>query len=164
MTTTEKYVNMNNCFCKLRDAIYESDVDEAEEDPAWSKSVEQALTMLLGYIDYYKDLNGAKSHIKGTVDEQQSEEARVSIHPTGELEHPSTILDFRRYIHDINETQKTFKERPCSDCGKIIKGLQDFIVIATKPGDFKSVKVICKECFDKKYENSLCGLVIKEQK
>ena len=33
MTATEKYLAMNNEFCKLRDAIYESNVVEADEDP-----------------------------------------------------------------------------------------------------------------------------------
>ena len=32
MTATEKYLAMNNEFCKLRDAIYESNVGEADED------------------------------------------------------------------------------------------------------------------------------------
>ena len=32
MTATEKYLAMNNEFCKLRDAIYESNVVEADED------------------------------------------------------------------------------------------------------------------------------------
>ena len=78
MTPTQKYVNMNNCFCKLRDAIYETDVDEADEDPIWGKNVEYALMVIIGYLDYYKELNKTKSHLKGTVDEQQSEEARVA--------------------------------------------------------------------------------------
>ena len=78
MTPTQKYVNMNNCFCKLRDAIYETDVDEADEDPIWGKNVEHALMVIMGYLDYYKELNKTKSHLKGTVDEQQSEEAHVA--------------------------------------------------------------------------------------
>lgn len=78
MTTSEKYVNMNNCFCNLRDAIYETDVDEADEDPIWGKNVEHALMVIMGYLDYYKELNKTKSHLKGTVDEQQSEEAHVA--------------------------------------------------------------------------------------
>ena len=40
MTATEKYLAMNNEFCKLRDAIYECDVDEADEDPQIQKTVE----------------------------------------------------------------------------------------------------------------------------
>ena len=32
MTATEKYLAMNNEFCRLRDAIYNPDVDEADED------------------------------------------------------------------------------------------------------------------------------------
>ena len=77
MTPTQKYVNMNNRYCKLRDAIYETDVDEADEDPVWGKSVECALMIIIGYLDYYKELNKVESHLKGTVDEQQSEEAHV---------------------------------------------------------------------------------------
>lgn len=84
MTTSKKYENMNNCFCKLRDAIFESDVDEAEELPIWNKSVTEALTVILGYIDYYKDINNVKSHVKGTVDGQQPEEARVKISFVGD--------------------------------------------------------------------------------
>lgn len=64
MTATEKYLAMNNEFCKLRDAIYESDVDEKEEDERIQKSVEMALGYLCQYLDYYKDLNGCKTREK----------------------------------------------------------------------------------------------------
>lgn len=64
MTTTEKYLAMNNEFCRLRDAIYESDVEEKEEDPQVQKSVEAALGILVQYLDYYKELNGVKTRQK----------------------------------------------------------------------------------------------------
>ena len=64
MTATEKYLAMNNEFCRLRDAIYECDVDEAEEDPQVQKSVEAALGILCQYLDYYKDLNKVKTRVK----------------------------------------------------------------------------------------------------
>ena len=63
MTTTEKYLAMNNEFCRLRDAIY-ADVDEAEEDPKIQKTVEAALGILVQYLDYYKDLNNVKTKVK----------------------------------------------------------------------------------------------------
>ena len=64
MTVTEKYLAMNNEFCRLRDAIYECDVDEAEENPQVQKSVEAALGILCQYLDYYKDLNKVKTRVK----------------------------------------------------------------------------------------------------
>ena len=64
MTATEKYLMMNNEFCKLRDAIFECDVDEAEENPRIQKSVEAALGVLCQYLDYYKELNGCKTREK----------------------------------------------------------------------------------------------------
>ena len=73
MTATEKYVNMNNCFCNLRDAIEDPNVIEKDEDPVWGKNVETSLMVLMSYFDYYKDLNKVKSHVKGTKDEQQPE-------------------------------------------------------------------------------------------
>ena len=39
MTATEKYLTMNNEFCKLRDAIYESNVVEADEDENVQKTI-----------------------------------------------------------------------------------------------------------------------------
>lgn len=64
MTATEKYLAMNNEFCRLRDAIYESDVEEAEEDERVQKNVELALGIIVQYLDYYKDLNGVKTRQK----------------------------------------------------------------------------------------------------
>lgn len=72
MTANQKYENMNNEFCKLRDAIYESNVVEKDEDPIWDERVQVALGVILTYIDYYKELNNVKSHVKGTIDEQQN--------------------------------------------------------------------------------------------
>ncbi|MCR4741430.1 MAG: hypothetical protein K5866_00955 [Treponema sp.] len=64
MTATEKYLAMNNEFCRLRDAIYESNVEEAEEDEKIQKGVEMALGIIVQYLDYYKELNGVKSRQK----------------------------------------------------------------------------------------------------
>lgn len=64
MTATEKYLAMNNEFCKLRDAIYESDVEEADEDSKIQKNVELALGILCQYLDYYKELNGVRTRVK----------------------------------------------------------------------------------------------------
>jgi len=64
MTATEKYLAMNNEFCRLRDAIYESNVVEADEDKEVQKSVQMALGILCQYLDYYKDLNKVKSREK----------------------------------------------------------------------------------------------------
>lgn len=64
MTSTEKYLAMNNEFCRLRDAIYESNVNEEPEDENVQKSVEMALGVLCQYLDYYKELNGCKTRTK----------------------------------------------------------------------------------------------------
>ncbi len=64
MTATEKYLEMNNQFCRLRDAIYNPNVVEADEDEQVQKSVEMALGILCQYLDYYKDLNKVKSREK----------------------------------------------------------------------------------------------------
>lgn len=64
MTTTEKYLAMNNEFCRLRDAIYECDVEEADEDPTIQKNVEIALGILCQYLDYYKELNDVHTRTK----------------------------------------------------------------------------------------------------
>ena len=64
MTATEKYLAMNNEFCKLRDAIYESNVVEADEDENVQQSVQMALGVLCQYLDYYKELNKVKSREK----------------------------------------------------------------------------------------------------
>ena len=65
MTATEKYIEMNNQFCKLRDAIYNPNVVEADEDPKWEPQVQTALFVLMTYLDYYKENNKVKSHVKG---------------------------------------------------------------------------------------------------
>jgi len=72
ITASKKYENMNNEFCRLRDAIYEPNVVEKDEDPVWDERVKAALGTIMIYIDYYKELNNVKSHVKGTVDEQQN--------------------------------------------------------------------------------------------
>lgn len=64
MTTTEKYLAMNNTFCKLRDAIYESDVEEAKEDTTIQNNVEVALGVICQYLDYYKAINNVKTREK----------------------------------------------------------------------------------------------------
>ncbi|MCQ2591740.1 MAG: hypothetical protein MJ188_03060 [Treponema sp.] len=64
MTAAEKYVAMNNSFCKLRDAIYESDVEEADEDKKVQRSVEMALGVLCQYLDYYKEINNVVTRPK----------------------------------------------------------------------------------------------------
>ena len=65
MTATEKYIEMNNQFCKLRDAIYNPSVVEADEDPQWEPQVQTALFVIMKYLDYYKENNKVKSHVKG---------------------------------------------------------------------------------------------------
>ena len=64
MTATEKYLAMNNQFCRLRDAIYNPDVDEADEDENVQKTVEAALGILCQYLDYYKELNDVHTRVK----------------------------------------------------------------------------------------------------
>ena len=64
MTATEKYLAMNNEFWRLRDAIYESNVEEADEDEKIQKGVEMALGIIVQYLDYYKELNGIKTRQK----------------------------------------------------------------------------------------------------
>lgn len=64
MTATEKYLAMNNEFCRLRDAIYNPDVDEADEDENVQKTVEAALGILCQYLDYYKELNDVHTRVK----------------------------------------------------------------------------------------------------
>ncbi|MBP5594536.1 MAG: hypothetical protein J6Y02_04075 [Pseudobutyrivibrio sp.] len=64
MTVTEKYLAMNNTFCKLRDAIYEGDVEEADEDSVIQKQVETALEVICQYLDYYKAINNIKTREK----------------------------------------------------------------------------------------------------
>ena len=55
---------MNNQFCRLRDAIYNPDVDEADEDENVQKTVEAALGILCQYLDYYKELNDVHTRVK----------------------------------------------------------------------------------------------------
>lgn len=65
MTTSEKYCEMNNAFCKLRDAIYNPDVENEKEEPKEIEQVvETALLLLCKYLDTYKDINNVKSHFK----------------------------------------------------------------------------------------------------
>jgi len=64
MTATEKYLAMNNEFCRLRDAIFNPNVVEADEDEDVQKSVQMALGILCQYLDYYKELNKVKSREK----------------------------------------------------------------------------------------------------
>ena len=65
MTVTEKYLVMNNNFCKLRDAIYECNVEEMEEDEFIQRCVESALSNICNYLDYYKKLNNVHTKPKG---------------------------------------------------------------------------------------------------
>lgn len=64
MTATEKYLKMNHCFIELRDAIFESDVEEANEAEAVGKNVMYALSVLNQYLDYYKKNNDIKTREK----------------------------------------------------------------------------------------------------
>lgn len=58
MTATEKYLKMNHCFIELRDAIFESNVDEADEPEQVEQNILAALGILNNYLDYYKENNG----------------------------------------------------------------------------------------------------------
>ena len=64
MTATEKYLKMNHCFIELRDAIFESDVDEADEPEDVEKSIMYALGILNQYLDFYKENNDIKTREK----------------------------------------------------------------------------------------------------
>ena len=64
MTATEKYLAMNNEFCRLRDAIFNPNVVEADEDEQVQQNVMMAMRILNQYLDYYKDLNKVKSREK----------------------------------------------------------------------------------------------------
>ncbi len=64
MTATEKYLAMNNEFCRLRDAIFNPNVVEADEDEQVQQNVMMAMGVLNQYLDYYKDLNKVKSREK----------------------------------------------------------------------------------------------------
>lgn len=64
MTATEKYLKMNHCFIELRDAIFESNVEEAEESKEVENSIMTALGILNNYLDYYKENNNIKTRQK----------------------------------------------------------------------------------------------------
>lgn len=64
MTATEKYLKMNHCFIELRDAIFESNVEEADEPKAVEDSILGALGILNNYLDYYKENNNIKTRQK----------------------------------------------------------------------------------------------------
>lgn len=64
MTATEKYLKMNHCFIELRDAIFESNVEEAAEGEDIEKSILMALGILNQYLDFYKENNNIKTREK----------------------------------------------------------------------------------------------------
>jgi len=64
MTATEKYLNMNHCFIELRDAIFESDVDEADEPKDMENGIMYALGILNQYLDFYKENNNIQTRQK----------------------------------------------------------------------------------------------------
>lgn len=64
MTSTEKYLKMNHCFIELRDAIFESDVDEADEPKEREDAIMYALGILNEYLDFYKTNNQIKTRQK----------------------------------------------------------------------------------------------------
>ena len=64
MTATEKYLAMNNEFCRLRDAIFNPNVVEKDEDEQVQQSVQMALGVLCQYLDYYKELNDVHTREK----------------------------------------------------------------------------------------------------
>ena len=65
MTATEKYIEMNNSFCKLRDAIFNPNVVEKDEEDKWETVVKFSLSAIVEYLDYYKKLNEVKTKVKG---------------------------------------------------------------------------------------------------
>lgn len=67
MTVTEKYLKMNHCFIELRDAIYEGDVNEMDEEAGIQHDVGIALYVLSKYLSYYKELNGIKMKEKNDL-------------------------------------------------------------------------------------------------
>lgn len=79
MTATEKYLEMNNQFCKLRDAIYNPNVAEADEDPKWEPQIQTALFVLVSYLDYYKENNKVKSRVKGETPQMRLVENNKNI-------------------------------------------------------------------------------------
>ena len=64
MTATEKYLAMNNEFCRLRDAIYNPDVEEADEDEKVQQSLELALGLLRQFFHYYKEITDVHTRPK----------------------------------------------------------------------------------------------------
>jgi len=64
MTATEKYLKMNHCFIELRNAIFESNVEEADEPKEVEDSIMAALGILNNYLDYYKENNGIRTRQK----------------------------------------------------------------------------------------------------
>ena len=64
MTATEKYIEMNNSFCKLRDAIFNPNVVEKDEEDKWEDIIKFSLSAIVQYLDYYKELNDIKTKIK----------------------------------------------------------------------------------------------------
>ena len=64
MTATEKYLAMNNEFCRLRDAIFNPNVVEKDEDEEVQQNVMAAMTILSRYLDYYKELNDVHTREK----------------------------------------------------------------------------------------------------
>ena len=64
MTATEKYLAMNNEFCRLRDAIFNPNVVEKDEDEGVQQNVMAAMTILSQYLDYYKELNDVHTREK----------------------------------------------------------------------------------------------------
>ena len=64
MTATEKYIEINNCFCKLRDAIFNPNVVEKDEEDKWEDIIKFSLSAIVQYLDYYKELNDIKTKIK----------------------------------------------------------------------------------------------------
>ena len=65
MTATEKYIEMNNSFCKLRDAIFNPNVVEKDEEDKWEDVIKFSLSAIVQYLDYYKGLNEVKTEAKG---------------------------------------------------------------------------------------------------
>ena len=65
MTATEKYIEMNNSFCKLRDSIFNPNVVEKDEEDKWEDIIKFSLSAIVQYLDYYKKLNNIKTKIKG---------------------------------------------------------------------------------------------------
>ena len=65
MTATEKYIEMNNSFCKLRDAIFNPNVVEKDQEDKWEDIIKFSLSAIVQYLDYYKGLNEVKTKAKG---------------------------------------------------------------------------------------------------